>query len=279
LNPFEKLKIPISFKKSLVNYFDNILSLMKKRELLSLNISVGSYADFINNLLEMAQLRQSKYTCFANVHMLIEGHNDPSFANVINNANLIAPDGKALTWALRILYGLKQDRVAGMDILPDLLQQASDKKLSVYFYGGSEELLIQSKIFIMKHYPGLITAGFNSPPFRELTPEEEQDAIQKINASGANLVFVVLGCPKQEKWMAAMLGKIDAVMLGIGGALPVMVGVQKRAPKWMQEYGLEWLYRLKQEPSRLFFRYAITNPLFVYLFFKEYIRLKILRMT
>lgn len=117
-------------------------------------------------------------------------------------------------------------------------------------------------------------AGFYSPPFRELTPVENEKIISRINTSGAGIVFVILGCPKQEKWMAAMKGKINSCMIGIGGALPVLVGLQKRAPVWMQGVGMEWLYRLYQEPTRLYKRYAITNTLFFFVFLKEYFKVK-----
>jgi N-acetylglucosaminyldiphosphoundecaprenol N-acetyl-beta-D-mannosaminyltransferase len=120
-----------------------------------------------------------------------------------------------------------------------------------------------------RHYPNLHIRGLYSPPFRALTPEEEERTIERINSSGAKLLFVVLGCPKQEQWMASMAGRINAVMIGIGGALPVLIGMQKRAPKWMQRAGLEWLFRLLQEPRRLFKRYFVTNSVFLYLLSRE----------
>jgi N-acetylglucosaminyldiphosphoundecaprenol N-acetyl-beta-D-mannosaminyltransferase len=128
------------------------------------------------------------------------------------------------------------------------------------------------KAFCENHYPVLKLVGLYSPPFRALTKEEE--VILNINASGAGFVFVALGCPKQEKWMAAMKGRINACMVGIGGALPVMIGMQKRAPVWMQKASLEWLYRLIQEPQRLFKRYAVTNTMFIVLLFTQWLKLK-----
>ncbi len=254
---------------------------MRKKELLSLNVNTGAYKDFVGHLLQLAEEKESKYTCFANVHMLIEGYNDPVFASIVNNANLIAPDGKALTWALRLLYGIKQDRVAGMDVMPDLMQRAVDRNLSVYFYGGTDEMMVHTKSFVGNNYPNLKAVGYYSPPFHKdgFTPQDYQFAIEDINRSGAHLVFVILGCPKQEKWMAAMRGKINAVMLGVGGALSVTIGLQKRAPKWMQRAGMEWFFRLVQEPNRLFKRYAFTNPLFIYLLFREYFKIKLSRKS
>ena len=209
--------------------------------------------------------------------MTIEAHNDPSFAEVVNNADLVTPDGMPLVWALRLLYGLKQERVAGMDLLPELLKAAEAEDLVVYFYGGTEEMMMQTEKFVQIHYPQLKNVSFESPPFRPLSIQEEEECIDRINASGANLVLVALGCPKQEKWMARMKGKINACMVGIGGALPVLVGMQKRAPKCMQNTGLEWLFRLMQEPQRLFKRYFVTNSLFILHLTRQYLEIKLFR--
>lgn len=247
---------------------------MEKVDLLSIPISTGRYGEFVESIVYSAKSKTKGYTCVANVHMLVEAYNDQSFANVVRNASIITPDGKPLAWALRILYGIKQDRVAGMDLLPDLLAAATINKVPVFFYGGEEALLKDTIKFLSVNYPDLIVAGSYSPPFRNLSIEEEELGIDKINQSKAELVFVVLGCPKQEKWMAATRGKINAVAIGVGAALPVMVGRMKRAPRWMQDLGLEWLYRLGQEPKRLFRRYTITNSTFLYLLIKQYIKVK-----
>ena len=243
---------------------------MEKINLISIPVNTGSYNDFVETIITAAKNRLSQYACVANVHMLVEAHKSRSFASIVGNANFVTPDGKPLAWAMRLLYGIKQDRVAGMDLLPDLLHSASIQKLTVYFYGGTYRMLEKTRKYLYANYPGLKIVGYNNPPFRKLTEEETAQTIEKINESGANLVFVALGCPKQEQWMAEMNGKINAVCVGIGGALPVMVGMQKRAPKWMQKNGLEWFFRLMQEPGRLFKRYAITNSMFIYLLTREY---------
>jgi N-acetylglucosaminyldiphosphoundecaprenol N-acetyl-beta-D-mannosaminyltransferase len=250
---------------------------MERQQIINFGISTGKYATFISHILSLAKQRASSNVCVANVHMFIEAYHDKNFIEIINAADVVTPDGIPLAWSLRLLHGIKQDRVAGMDLLPDLLQQLRLQNLPVYFYGGSVNLLQKTEIYINEKYPGLRVAGVYSPPFRQLTLDEVDDVVKRINHSGACVVFVVLGCPKQEKWMAQMKGRINAVMIGIGGALPVMVGVQKRAPKWMQRSGLEWAFRLAQEPGRLFKRYAITNSLFIYLMFKEYINTRILK--
>ena len=243
------------------------------------DLSVGEYSSFIADMIHLAKQRSSANVCIANVHMFIEAYLDHSFSNIINNADIITPDGKPLTWGMRILYGIRQERVAGSDILPELLQECEKQNLSVFFYGGSQSLLIETSKFLKIQHPGLKVAGFYSPPFRELTEEENSEIIKRINDAAPNIVVVVLGCPKQEKWSAYMKGKINSLMIGFGGALPLLVGTQKRAPLWMQHSGLEWLYRLSIEPRRLFKRYAVTNTLFVYIVLKEFLRMKILRNT
>ncbi|HSU27406.1 MAG TPA: WecB/TagA/CpsF family glycosyltransferase [Chitinophagaceae bacterium] len=241
---------------------------MVKHQVISINISTGTYKDFVTRLIEMSGER-STYTCVANVHMLVEAHKDKAFSAIVNNAELVTPDGMPLVWGLKLLHRLKQERVAGSDLLPDLLREAELHSIPVYFYGGTEAMISKIETALQPKYPALKIAGLYSPPFRPLTGEEEQAVIERINGSGAKIVFVVLGCPKQEKWMSSMKGKINAAMIGVGAALPVMIGLQARAPKWMQKAGLEWFFRLCQEPRRLIKRYTITNTLFLFLLMKE----------
>lgn len=242
---------------------------MNKLSLLSINLNSGTADEFVDRIASVALDRKSQYVCVANVHMLVEAYNDSSFANIVNDANLITPDGMPLTWALKMLYNVKQDRVAGMDLLPALLEKASVLKLPVFFYGGTEQMLAKTKVFLNRNFSSLNVVGTYNPPFRKLTEKEDDEVVELINKSGAAIVFVVLGCPKQERWMASMRERINAVMIGIGGALPVLIKMQKRAPVWMQHLGLEWLFRLGQEPKRLFKRYAVTNSKFIYLILKE----------
>lgn len=246
--------------------------MMEKKRLLSMDITLGPYDSFIDRIDAMCRERRAGYICVANVHMLVEAHQDENFAKVVNQATMVTPDGMPLTWGLKLMYGLKQDRVAGMDLLPDLLERFSTTGTPVFLYGGTQAMLDQATAYIQQHYPSVRMAGAISPPFRPLTPEEKDGIIEQINGSGAGMVFVALGCPKQEKWMHEMQGKLSPMLIGIGGALPVMVGMQKRAPRWMQRSGLEWLYRLGQEPKRLFKRYFTTNTLFLWLLFKARVK-------
>ena len=245
---------------------------MKTKDLLSIKVSLGSYDLFVDNLIRQALSNQSTYTCVANVHMVSEAFKSDTYASIMRNADMVTPDGKPLTWALKFLYNIRQERVAGMDLLPDLLKAAEERQIPIAFYGGTEEMLTKTKEHLQEKYPHIRVATMYSPPFRSLTPEEESEIVTILKESDARMVFVILGCPKQEKWMASMKGRINAVMIGIGGALPVLIGMHKRAPRWMQKSGLEWLYRLGQEPSRLFRRYATSNTLFFYLLLKEKFR-------
>jgi len=252
---------------------------MQRDKLIHFDLSLGEFSSFLPPMIDLARQRSSSTVCVANVHMFVEAYLDRDFGKVVNNADIITPDGKPLTWGMRILKGVRQERVAGSDILPQLLQECERQQLSVFFYGGSKALLDETSRFLGSRYPGLKVAGLYSPPFRALTEEENAAIINRINEAAPNVVVVVLGCPKQEKWSANMKGKINSLMIGFGGALPLLIGTQKRAPRWMQRSGLEWLYRLYVEPRRLFKRYAVTNTLFVYIILKEFLRVKVLRTT
>lgn len=241
---------------------------MKKR-LISIDITCIPYYEYVEELTRLAYNRVASYVCVANVHMLAEAYWDSEFAEVVNGATMVTPDGMPLALGVKWVHGIKQDRVAGMDLLPDLLAKAEEKNIGVFFYGGTQKMLDHTSNYCKKEHPNLNLKGLISPPFRALTDEELDAYVDEINKSGAGFVFVVLGCPKQERWMASVHGRIDACLIGIGGALPVMVGDQKRAPEWMRKYALEWVFRFCQEPRRLFKRYFTTNSLFIYLLLKE----------
>ena len=253
-----------------------VLSKVNRQPIINFSISTGKYELFLDEITVLAKQKISSAVYFANVHMYVEAYKNKDFNAQITNADIVAPDGKPLTWALRLLYGMKQDRVAGMDTLPDLLNRMEKENLSVYFYGGTQQMLDKTSEYLSTVHPGLKVAGLYSPPFRALTVSEELDIVEMINEASPSIVFVFLGCPQQEKWVAAMKGRINAVMAAVGGALPVIIGMKKRAPVWMRNAGLEWLFRFCQEPRRLFKRYVTTNSLFIWIMAKEIIRLRIL---
>jgi len=231
--------------------------------------SIRSFSDTIRNITDLAQKRVGAYVCVANVHMTVEAIRDPAFGNVLREADIAILDGMPLCWAYQLIYGFKPDRIAGKHLMHALLLEAVQNKMSVFFYGSSPEKLIKTETYLIQHYPGLMITGMVSPPFRILSFEENMAYADLINASGASLVFVALGCPKQEIWMHTMKAHVHATMLGIGGAMEVLVGIQKRPAPWIENIGMEWFFRLCLEPRRLFKRYLITNTLFIFYLFRE----------
>lgn len=220
-------------------------------------------------MMQWAKQRESRSVCVANVHMLVEAHRDSAFANVLNQADLVTPDGMPLVWMLRWLGNPQQNRVAGLDIMLSVCDQAAEHNISVFLLGSEPEILERMTTKFHQEFPRLKIAGAESLPFRPLTDTENAAIVEKINQSGAGLVLVSLGCPKQEAWIAKHQGKVQAVMIGLGGAFPVYAGLKKRAPRLIQGAGLEWLYRLIQEPRRLWWRYSSTIPMFLWLALKQ----------
>ncbi|MEQ8907678.1 MAG: WecB/TagA/CpsF family glycosyltransferase [Vicingaceae bacterium] len=241
------------------------------KRIVSLDVSTLSYSASLAKIVDYAKKREPSYACFANVHMIIEAYDEPHFKEQVNTATLVCADGMPLVKAIQLKYGQTIERVAGMDMMPSLLHEAERAGLSVYFFGSTQETLEKIATKAQDKHPSLQIAGYYSPPFRPLSEEEESEIAKKINDTEANLVFVALGCPKQEKWMARNSKHIKAVLLGVGGAFPVFINEQKRAPKWIRDLSLEWLFRLVQDPKRLFKRYFYTNSKFLLLFLRQYI--------
>jgi len=239
--------------------------MLAKQVVLDSRISTGSFEDFVDKILQLGAARNSAYVCCANVHMVVEAHRDVSFRQVLDEANLVTPDGGPVASVAGWLSGQPQERVAGMDLLPALLAEAARRGQSVYFYGTTDEVLQAIVERAKRELPTLRLVGTCAPPFRPLTPEEEEAHIAAINAVDPDLLFVALGCPRQERWMAAHRGKIKACMLGVGQAFLVYAGLEQRLPLWARRLWLEWAYRLWLEPRRLWRRYLITNSRFLYL--------------
>jgi len=241
------------------------------REIIGFPVTAIPFTGQIALMSDWAKERCSKAVCIANVHMLIEAHQQPEFASVLRSADLVTPDGMPLVWMLRLLGVANQDRVAGLDVLKALCEMASLEGIKVFFLGSQEAILGRMHTRLMQEFPDLTIAGMEPLPFRPLTPEEDVAIVQQINDSGAGLVLVALGCPKQETWIAQHKGRIKAVMVGLGGAFPVYAGIHRRAPSVVRSLGFEWLYRLIQEPRRLWGRYKRTIPVFIWLACKQLI--------
>lgn len=235
-------------------------------------VSTLSFDQQVETMLAWARSHKSKVVCVSNVHMLMEGQWQSDFAQVLARADLLTPDGMPLVWMTSLLRGERQERVAGMELMLALCLQAQDAGVSIFFLGSEDVTLAKIRTQLAKEFPRLKIAGMLSPPFRPLSVAEDDAIVRQINKSGAGLLFVSLGCPKQEIWMNAHRSKVRAVMVGLGGAFSVYAGVQKWAPGWVRNNGLEWLYRLKQEPGRLWKRYASTIPPFVWLATKQVVK-------
>ncbi len=220
-------------------------------------------------MLQWADERLSKVVCVANVHMIMEGSWHSDFSHVLNQADMLTPDGMPLAWMMSWFQLGKQERVAGMDIFEGLCKKASERPVSLFLVGSTPETLGKIRQRLSDEFSDVQVAGIAPLPFRPLTVSEDKALVKQINDSEAGLVFVCLGCPKQEQWMHKHKGQINAVMIGLGGAFSVFAGEVKRAPKFARKLGLEWLYRLVQEPRRLWKRYFSTIPPFLFLAFRQ----------
>ncbi|BDD01736.1 WecB/TagA/CpsF family glycosyltransferase [Persicobacter psychrovividus] len=244
--------------------------MIQKKQLLSVNYAIVNYEQASDHLIEKAKTRTSYGVSALAVHGLIESYWDRTLSEQVNKIPLVVADGQPIRWALNSIYGTgMKDRVYGPTLTLHVLEKANRDHLNVYLYGSTASTLKQFQAFIHKTYPNVHICGVHQDRFRDATAEEDLEDIEKINASGAHVVLVGRGCPRQEKWVADHLGKVNAMMMAVGAAFDFHAGTQKQAPKWMQDNGLEWFFRLTQEPKRLWKRYLTTNSTFVYLFLRQ----------
>jgi N-acetylglucosaminyldiphosphoundecaprenol N-acetyl-beta-D-mannosaminyltransferase len=201
--------------------------------------------------------------------MTMEAFDSSEFQRVVNGADLVTPDGRPLVWALRSLGVKDATQVRGTDLTTHVVERAARERVPIGLYGGTPELLQLFARTLKSRYPETRVVCQIAPPFRPLTPEEDERVTQEIVSSGARIVFVGIGCPKQERWMVLHKERIPAVMLGVGAAFDFHTGRVRQAPHWMQVAGLEWVFRLLMDPKRLWKRYAKHNPRFVALFLLE----------
>lgn len=209
------------------------------------------------------------YICVSNVHTTVTAYRDPQYRKVQNGAAMNIPDGKPLSIVQHMGGEKEAGRVPGPDLMPELFALSEEKGFRNYFYGSTQETLDALRKKLTEKYPKMKIVGMYSPPFRPMTEEEDREAVERINAAKPDFIWVGLGAPKQEKWMAAHDGRVCGVMLGVGAGFDFHAGTVKRAPKWMQEICMEWLYRIGQDPKRLLVRYLDTNFSFVFDLFKE----------
>jgi N-acetylglucosaminyldiphosphoundecaprenol N-acetyl-beta-D-mannosaminyltransferase len=206
--------------------------------------------------------------------MVMEAFDSDEFQQAVNGADLVTSDGRPLVWALKTLGVKGASQVRGTDLTTAVIERAAREKVPIGLYGGTPELL-ESFVEVLKaRHPGIQVACKIAPPFRPLTPEEDEAVTREIVESGARILLVGIGCPKQEKWMVAHKERIYAVMLGVGAAFDFHTGRVRQAPRWMQVAGLEWVFRLLMDPKRLWKRYAKHNPRFVGLFLLQLLGLR-----
>jgi N-acetylglucosaminyldiphosphoundecaprenol N-acetyl-beta-D-mannosaminyltransferase len=243
---------------------------------LGVNVSRVDYERAVEVIIQAARERRSFGVGALAVHGVMEAKRSRDFSATLQQMHLLTPDGQPVRWAMNLLGAreLKQ-RVYGPTLMLRVCERAAAEALPIFLYGSTETVLDHLSQNLRQKYPGLIIAGMTSGRFRDSTRAEDEEDIRLINESGARIVMVGLGCPRQEKWVASHLGRIHGPMLAVGAAFDFNAGLKAQAPRILQDHGLEWLYRLAHEPRRLWRRYLILNPLFVWSFGQQLLRTKV----
>jgi N-acetylglucosaminyldiphosphoundecaprenol N-acetyl-beta-D-mannosaminyltransferase len=231
------------------------------------------YGDAVEVMDGLVESRTRGYVCAAPVHALMVAQDDAQMLDALRGSTLVVPDGMPLVWAANLLGERLRDRVYGPELMLRYNDRCAERGHRVWLYGGRDQgSLAQLALSMRKRHPGIKIVGGYSPPFRALTPEEDESVVRQVNEARPDVLWVGIGVPKQEKWMARMRDRLDVpVMCGVGAAFDFHAGRISMAPPWMQERGLEWIYRIAQEPRRLLPRYLYTNPRFVAAFARQYI--------
>lgn len=240
----------------------------------SLFPDVVTHSSAIAKIAELVQQKNGGYVCFSTVHMVMESYDNAEFGEKVNGADLIVTDGMPLVWMQKIQGKKSASRVRANDLMISLFEFAAENNLSVGFYGGKQEVIDAIRAKAEKDLPNLQISYAFSPPFRPLTDKEDKEITAQINAAKPDILFMGLGCPKQENWMSAHKNNLQAVMLGVGASFDFYAGNVKESPAWLGKLGLEWLFRLTQEPKRLWRRYLTLNPRFLWLCAMQLLGLK-----
>lgn len=238
-------------------------------DVMGTQINTGDWTWYERAVLEKASSGSSGYVCHCNVHSVVTACHDVALRAALDRAYLRAPDGAPVAWVASQRTGRRQPRISGPDLMLRLCEAASANNISVFLYGSTPTTLDALSQRLADAYPQLHIAGTYSPPFRPLTGTEEEEIIAKIQRSGAGIVFVGLGCPKQEIWMSTVSDRLPSVLIGVGAAFDFHAGLVSRAPTVVRKMGLEWLHRLLQEPARLWRRYLYTNSAFAWYVLKN----------
>jgi len=247
----------------------NPIPIPQKYDLYGVGISATDYEEATRVIIEAAKANRSFGVSALAVHGLMEAVNDSAFREQVNGLELVTPDGQPVRWALNRLHKLRlADRVYGPALTWHVLEAAAEHGISIFLYGSTEEVCQGFAAEIKRRFPKSVIADIQSDRFRDATPEEDAADIARITDSGAGVVLVGRGCPRQEKWVADHQGNVPAAMLAVGAAFDYGAGLKKEPPKWIQRSGLQWAWRLCEEPGRLWKRYLLTNSAFVWQFLK-----------
>ena len=247
---------------------------VKQAYIIGARVDPTSYADACQQIMSWCSAGIRKYICVATVNNVMEAYDSPHFRRVMNEADLVTPDGMPLVWALRLLGYKYVTRVYGPDLTAVLLEKAAAENLAVGFYGAAPEVLQRLVQVVGQRFPRLQIAYAFSPPFAPLDRQGDEQIVRDINTSGTRILFIGLNTPKQDHWMAEHKRSVKAVMIGVGAAFDFLAGSKPQAPRWMMRSGLEWLFRLVTEPRRLWKRYLKHNPRFIVLFALQLLGLK-----
>ncbi len=250
------------------------LARVRSRKLLGMRVDGLRTSVAADAIVELAAAGAGGVVCVATVHMVMEAFDAPEFQRSVNAAELVTPDGVPLVWSLRRLGLPETRRVYGPTLMRLVCRRAEEQGLPIGLYGGSPAVLEKLRERLLARHPLLQVVFAASPPFRLATADEDASSVQAIEASGARILFVGLGCPKQERWMTAHRESLPCVLIGVGAAFDFLAGAKPQAPAWLQRAGLEWLFRLGSEPRRLWRRYLIQNPRFMFHFARELARIR-----
>jgi len=247
---------------------------VRTREILGIPIAMIDYAHAMEAMDAMIDRRERGYVCAVAVHAVMVAQTDPEMRAALRGSSLIVPDGMPLVWAANLLGEDLPNRVYGPELMRRYNDRCAERGHRVWLYGGRDQgSLVQLALSLRRKHPGIKIVGGYSPPFRPLREDEEEMIVEQVNGARPDILWVGIGVPKQEKWMAQMRDRLDVpVMCGVGAAFDFHAGRISQAPRWMQERGLEWTYRIAQEPRRLLPRYLYFNPRFLAAFARQFLR-------
>jgi N-acetylglucosaminyldiphosphoundecaprenol N-acetyl-beta-D-mannosaminyltransferase len=246
---------------------------IERADILGVGVSAVNMAMAVDTIEAWVSRGEAHYVCVTGVHGVMESHRRKALREIHNSAGLVAPDGMPLVWLSRLKGFRHVTRVYGPDLMLAVCERSVRHRYRHYLYGGAPRVGERLAENLRLRFPGLNVVGIHSPPFRELEPKEDQVVVDEINRARPHIVWVGISTPRQEVWMAKHVGQLHApVLIGVGAAFDFHAGTKRQAPRWMMRAGLEWLFRLIQEPKRLGPRYVVNNPLFLGLVMREFLR-------